>query len=243
MARLTQADQVAETLRSMGGYATLRDLYESVPYGSWGTRTPHATIRRILQNDTKKRFSKIRPGLWALREFKEEVLRKLSIDSSASPDQIIQFEHSYYQGMVVEIGNLLGYETFVPKQDRNRKFLDKELSKIASAKQIYRFTYPHLLKIASTVDVVWFNSRKMPRAFWEIEHTTDFRISLLKFVEFQDFRINFYVVSEANRRKLFEEKIKQEAYKPIREWVRFVSYDDIAERYSAAKIYPKLKEL
>lgn len=41
---------------------------------------------------------------------------------------------------------------------------------------MYEFTYPEILRKAKTVDTVWFNERKMPCAFYEVEHTTDIKI-------------------------------------------------------------------
>jgi len=39
------------------------------------------------------------------------------------------FNHSYYQGLLVEIGNLKKYKTFIPNQDRNKRFWERRLAK------------------------------------------------------------------------------------------------------------------
>jgi hypothetical protein len=64
MRRQTQAGDVERALVELGGYATLADLYKRIPIQNWGTKTPFATVRRILQMDS--RFFRIRPGLWGL---------------------------------------------------------------------------------------------------------------------------------------------------------------------------------
>jgi hypothetical protein len=243
MKRTTQADQVVEALRKKGGYATLKDLYNLVPHNEWGTQTPFATIRRILQKDPQSRFFRIRPGLWGLTELKEKILEQLSIDESASPKQVAKFDHSYYQGLVVEIGNLRGFKTFIPKQDRNKKFIEYKLDNIISLREIYQFTYEETVRRASTVDVIWFNERKMPHAFWEIEHTTDFRKALSKFVDLQDFRANFYVVADSSRRNQFEKRVSESAFRSIQKWVRFIDYEKLAKLHAAAKAYPQVQEL
>lgn len=61
---MTQEQQVVEMMRKAGGYATLRRLNEIVDYSAWKTKTPKATIRRIVQ--VSKQFFRIQPGLWAL---------------------------------------------------------------------------------------------------------------------------------------------------------------------------------
>ena len=71
--KYTQAQQVIDTLRQNGGYATLGDLYHLVDTSSWATKTPHESIRRIVQETSG--FFKIQPGLWALEECRDDVMR------------------------------------------------------------------------------------------------------------------------------------------------------------------------
>ena len=53
MEKITQDQQVIEALKSTGGYATLRRLYELVDFSGWGTKTPEASIRRIVQKNNR----------------------------------------------------------------------------------------------------------------------------------------------------------------------------------------------
>ena len=46
--------------------ATLVDLYHKTDVSTWGSKTPFASIRRIVQ--TNKEFYKVRAGLWGLCE-------------------------------------------------------------------------------------------------------------------------------------------------------------------------------
>ena len=46
-----------EVLRKVGGYATLRRLNELVDFTTWATKTPEASVRRIVQN-SKEIFRK-----------------------------------------------------------------------------------------------------------------------------------------------------------------------------------------
>lgn len=60
----TQGDVVVDALEQGDGMIALRDLYSACsPYFSdWGTKTPHATIRRIVQQDA--RVYKLKRGLY-----------------------------------------------------------------------------------------------------------------------------------------------------------------------------------
>lgn len=68
--------------------------------------------------------------------------------------------------------------------------------------KIYAFTYSEILRRAKTVDTIWFNKRKMPCAFYEVEHSTDIKNSLNKFYELQDFRAKFYIVAAKERENI-----------------------------------------
>jgi len=217
-------------MRESGGYATLGHLYRTallIPDCHWGTKTPFASIRRIVQ--VHKEFFKIRPGLWALESERETVLSKLALDVKADAREPERFNHSYYQGLLVEIGNLKNYETFVPPQDKNRHFLERKLAEVATMKEFYGFTYETLLRRAKTVDVSWFNRRRFPKAFFEVEHSTDMRNSLLKFMDFEDFRIKFHIVAAEARRREFDDKLSSTTFSPIQNVVKFLSYDKLAE--------------
>lgn len=230
LTKVKQHEAVIKAMRESGGYATLGHLYRTallVPDCQWGTKTPFASIRRIVQEHEE--FFRIRPGLWALESERETVMAKLAINEKADARESEKFNHSYYQGLLVEIGNLKEYETFIPPQDKNRHFLERRLAEIATMKEFYGFTYESLLRRARTVDVSWFNRRKFPKAFFEVEHSTDMRNSLLKFMDFEDFRIKFHIVAAEARRREFDDKMSSPTFLSIRDVVKFLSYDKLAE--------------
>lgn len=226
---MKQKYYVIDAMRANGGYATLQQLNMLVDFSTWKTKTPEASIRRIVQENDE--FFRIQPGLWALREYENEVNKKFNIIKS-NVESVSQFTHSYFQGIIVEIGNIKKLGTYVPPQDKNKLFLEKKLSDITTVHNIYKFTYDNIIRNAKTVDAIWFNERKMPCAFYEVEHTTNIKNSLNKFFELQDFRAKFYIVADKARKRQFEDVIGASIYNPIREMVGFVSYDDLVKQYS-----------
>ena len=231
---MKQHEAVFEAMRRNGGYATLGHLYRTalkIPGPHWGTKTPFASIRRIVQTHPNL-FFKIRPGLWALESERAAVLEKLALDAKAAPLEAEAFNHSYYQGLIVEIGNLKNYETFVPHQDKNKLFLSRRLAEVSTLREFHNFTYDSLLRRAKTVDVSWFNQRRLPKAFFEVEHSTGMHNSLLKFLDFEDFRINFFIVADANRKREFESKVASPTFSPIRHAIKFLDYDTLADTHS-----------
>ena len=225
---MKQKEYVIEAMKQNGGYATFQQLNAMVDFSTWGTKTPFASIRRIVQ--TNDEFFRVQSGLWALREFEKDVLKKFKIDIQ-SEKSINEFTHSYFQGIIVNIGNLRNFDTYVPPQDKNRLFLETKLCEITSTDKIYDFTYPDILRKAKTVDAIWFNERKMPCAFYEVEHSTNIKNSLNKFYDLQDFRAKFYIVAARERKRQFDDVINLSIYKSIKNIVNFVDYDALMKQY------------
>lgn len=236
---MKQFEQVIDIMRKNGGYATLGFLNQNVNVSEWKTKTPFATIRRIVQD--KRFFFKIKPGLWALNDFKSEIINKFNLETKSK--EADQFNHTYYQGLLVEIGNLNGYSTYVPQQDKNKLFLERKLGSVAELASIYEFSYSEIVDRARTVDVIWFNNRKLPYSFFEIEHTTDIQNSLLKFFDLQDYYSNFYIVSAKEREREFSKKLKYGAFGDIKERVQFIDYDYVAELHTKTSELNRIRKL
>lgn len=203
-------------------------LYQKVlkiPNVEWKTKTPFASVRRIVQDS--RFFFKIKPGLWALQEFKDRLPQEIYSQKKFSSSKVTEFNHSYYQGLLVEIGNLKKLKTSVPAQDKNRRYLNKTLGEVTTLKDTPQFTYPLLVKKARTIDVVWFNSRNMPESFFEVEHSTAIQNSLLKFVELQDFYSKFVIVADKVRYREFKSKLSLSAFQPITARMKFIDYEQV----------------
>jgi len=230
---MKQYEAVIKVMEENQGYATLGFLYQHairVPGVEWKTKTPFASMRRIVQDE--RFFFKIKPGLWALKSHRHLLPAEMIPSAKETPKQI-DFTHSYYQGLLVQLGNLRSYETFVPSQDKNKIFLGKErLGNLASCTKMYPFTYSHIISKAQTIDVVWFNSRKMLSSVFEVEHSTDMKNSLIKFVELQDFRTDMVIVAEGTRRRKYDETLSLNAFKSIRSLVNFWSYQQLSQLHS-----------
>jgi hypothetical protein len=234
----TQADAVVEVMEQNGGYATFGHLYQhvlNVPDVQWGTKTPFASMRRIVQLDP--RIFRVKPGLWALKSYKDKLPFPLEEKTKSDSARQEKFSHSYFQGLAVEIGNFKRFSTYVPAQDKNNLFLDKPLTSITTIHKLYEFAYPQILKNAKTVDVIWFNERKMPNTFIEVEHSTDIYNSLRKFGELQDFYGDFIIVAPEARKGEFEQKRASTAYRDVKDRVKFWGYEYVS------KVHTNLAEL
>lgn len=227
---MKQYEAVMKVMKENGGFATLGFLNQEVlkiKECEWKTKTPFASIRRIVQD--KRFFFKIKPGLWALKTLRNQLPEEIFSSARQSKAKQEEYNHTYYQGLLVEIGNLRKYQTHVPNQDKNKSYLGKKLCEITSMSDICKFTYDHIIKKARTIDVIWFNKRKMPNTLFEVEHSSDIQNSLLKFVELQDFYINFFIVADLVRRNDYCAKLSYVAFDGIRNRTKFLTYDQLSE--------------
>ena len=229
---MKQYEAVIQTLERLGGQATLAELYREVMKiedCKWETKTPFASIRRIVQ--VRPEIVKIRPGLWALRSYQNQLGLTAQEDQVQLAAKELTQNHAYYQGLLVVIGNLRGFGTFIPNQDKNHRFVNKPLGELRSLQVLPPFSHDSLVRRSGSVDVTWFNGRQMPNSFFEVEHTTDIQNSLMKFHDLQDFYARMVIVADDHRRAEFEQKIRRSALDTIKNRVNFLGYNLLVKQY------------
>ena len=100
---MKQYDAVIQTLERLGGVATLGQLNQEVfkiKDCEWKTKTPFASIRRIVQENPD--IYKIKPGLWALKSHQKELEERgiiVETEENKNSKIVQEFTHSYYQGL------------------------------------------------------------------------------------------------------------------------------------------------
>ncbi len=234
---MKQNKAVILTLKNLGGVATLGQLNQEVFKISdcvWGTKTPFASIRRIVQTD--KNIYKIRPGLYGLTKLKKENESKGIIqetETNKDSKEVIEFNHSYFQGLLLTIGNLKGLKTFIPNQDKNKLFLNEKLVNIRTLNELPQYSYTKFLLRSATIDVIWFNEREMPHSFFEVEHSTDIQNSLLKFNDLQDFYSRMVIVADKKRKEEYINKLKYSSFSNLHKLnrVSFMDYETLNKQY------------
>lgn len=236
--KMTQWEAVVETMRKLGGMATLGKLNQEVfkiTNCEWKTKTPFASIRRIVQQ-TPEFIYRIKPGLYGLVECKKELEANgfvVETEKNKKSKAFQEFTHSYYQGILLELGKLMEYNTYVPNQDKNKKYdVLHTLGNLSTLEAIPSFTYPHLVSRSSTIDVIWFNDRGLPNSFYEVEHTTDIQNSLLKYEELQDFYVHMFIVADVTRKEEYQKKMAYTAFKDLKGRVEFLDYERLIKIYN-----------
>ena len=155
-------------------------------------------------------------------------------DKNKNSAEVCNFNHTYYQGILLIIGKFHNMQTFIPNQDKNKKFYNgQKLQELSTLNELPHYSYPQLIKRSSTIDTIWFNARNMPDSFFEIEHSTDIQNSLLKFYDLQDFHARMVIVADIKRKQEFEYKMGFHAFKELnaQKRVSFLSYEALVKQY------------
>jgi hypothetical protein len=137
---MKQYEAVLMTVEKLGGIATLGQINQeifNIKDCEWKSKTPFASIRRIVQLD--KNIYRIKPGLYALKKFQKKFESEgilVENDKNIDTKEVIDFNHSYYQGLLLEIGNIKKYSTYIPAQDKNKLFINKPLREVSTIDKI-----------------------------------------------------------------------------------------------------------
>jgi hypothetical protein len=197
---------IEKIMHANGGVASLGLLYQqasqyrSLPSGDW-----QKTLRGVLYREVRRgRYVKVGLGVYALPSAQPQTSAYAQAVQGISPNAYLQQVndvHSAVEGMLLEIGNYLEYQTYT--SDRNRAFDGKRLGDLCRLQQVPPFTYSELMEVAARCDVIWFSnaSRPFPKYIYEVENTTNFVNSMHKMYQLRDIDARFVLVAPEKRRK------------------------------------------
>lgn len=234
---MTYSDAIEQVMLNNGYIAPLKLLYKEIwnykDRSSIKGKTPQMTIQERVQRD--ERFTRIGLGVYALTD-KIHLLKKQEFPKTET--ERIKTRHGEIQGMLLEIGNARKDVKETYTNDKKFIFQNKTLGSLATIQSVPMFTYEKIVKKSATfADVIWFNGeedRLFPSHIFEVENSTDFRDAFLKFLEMQYFLTEFVCVSPLDRKTKFENEIDRVAFRPIRDRIRFLSYENIENDYNVS---------
>lgn len=228
---LSYTEAIEKVMLDNGYVAPLKLIYKEI----WNYKdkskvtgkTPIDSIREKVQRN--KKFIRVGLGVYALSD-KLHLLEKQQ--EPKTEKEKVASKHGEIQGMLLEIGNSKNEVSDTYTNDKNFIFENKILGSISTLKSVPPFTYEHIIKNSvSFMDVIWFNERMFPSMVFEVENSTDFRDAFIKFMELIDFQTQFSCVAPLERKSKFDKEIVKNAFSPIRNRVKFYSYEEVESDY------------
>jgi len=223
--QLTYSEAIEKVLMANNYVAPLRKIYkEIVKHRPLTGQTPFNTIQERVQRDP--RFTRIGLGIYALTEHLDKLP---AFPKPRSKEEEKEQTHYSIQGMLLEIGNVEGFDTYSP--NKNAIFDNKPLLQIMTLSEFPNFTYPNTIQSVRFIDVLWFNDRGFPKFAFEVEITPQIRNSLLKFSELSDFYTTFYVIAEAKNQGKYHREVSRSVFREIKERCLFKTCDQVRNMY------------
>ncbi len=243
--RATWKDIVKNALEELGGQAHLSEINKIIE-GHPKTRTNPTwqnTIRRVVRQ--YKIFEPVPPersGVYRLT--KEAQIEARPQGLTKTPD----IDHGIVQGMLVALGKIYGYETYVPRYDQTtRVFQGKALREFISVSDCTDiFEGPNLSKIRE-IDVMWFDEDDyglFPVYAFEVEGTTDVKRGMDRLLKIpKRFSTYLFIIAPGKKEKdLFDRFINQTPFRDFRNKFRFRFYEELEDLYNSAMSHHNQRE-
>lgn len=149
-----------------------------------------------------------------------------------------EYTHTLVQGMLLELGNLLGYDTY--SADRNREYRNSTLAEIASLESLPDFTSRRILNAVRQIDVIWLQD-EFPICCFEIEHTTDVTKALLRMHQLLRFQTQFFIIGTKSLEAKFQAETSKTPFYQHRDRYFFRSYEEVQRFYRQAKRFMDIR--
>ena len=189
-----------------------------------------------LCNNFKKEFS-IKPQeldiLLTLiaKQKQDEIPEKQEHEKVVETEPITVNSHEEAEAALLEIGNLLGYETYTA--DPAKTFGERKLGGIASSKDV-----PENLRNAKNVqrtDVIWYKEEMPPSYFFEVEDKGTMRDALHRLYQARHLNVRFYIIGPKENRQKFEEWVSTAPYNSSRKLYNFKTFEELTQLYRLIK--------
>jgi len=146
--------------------------------------------------------------------------------------------HVEAEAILLEIGNLLGYETYT--SDPAKIFENKKLGIIASSEEV-----PEILRSTKNVertDVIWYKEDSPPSYFFEVEHGGTMRDALHRLYQARHLNAKFFIVGPEENRQKFEEWVSTSPYNSSRKLYNFKTFEELSKLYDLIKSAENFKK-
>lgn len=152
--------------------------------------------------------------------------------------------HTQMQVALVEIGNALGFNTWIAKNDQSIQVRDTRLGNmsgvIQSLDEVPILYTPESKRAALLIDGIWFsdNFNRIP-AVLEVEHSTGVTSGLTRMLKFKEtlpsVNMTFTIVAPDDLRGKVVSEANNAVFRPLE--ARFMPYSKVQELYGFIRRY------
>jgi len=236
--RLTWKDVVRDALSELGGQAHLSEINKKVE-GHTKTKTNPTwrdTIRRVVRQ--YKIFEPVPPDRSGVYKLVEEEIPETGPQAFTEEPET---NHGIAQGMLVILGKIYGYETYVPPRDQTiRRFQGSPLRDFVTVSDCTNiFLGSRNLPKIREIDALWFDEDDdglFPTYAFEVEETTGVRNGLDRLLKIpRRYLVNFYIIAPSTKEKdLFNRYVNQTPFRSFKDRFSFRYYQELEGLYNFA---------
>jgi predicted RNA-binding protein len=166
---------------------------------------------------------------------KPEKKEDVSQSSDARPIEVRK--HTEIEYLLLNLGNEMGFNVWVARNDKNREFLGRKFSEYFKLKDSLPLQFDDAtLRTVELIDVLWLKGNAIVAAF-EVESTTSIYSGLLRMSDLismqPNINIPLYLVAPDERRKKVFEEINRPTFSrlnpPLAKVCRYISFDTLIE--------------
>lgn len=156
-----------------------------------------------------------------------EILTPSAAITSAKHDSRAELnKHSELQGMLLQIGNVRGAQTYCA--NKSPRFKGKPLGEIATVKELPEFPGINY-DMVRQIDVIWLD-KSFPVHAFEVELTTGIWSGLVRLGEFRRLNTVFHVVTESDE-KAFKRRVAGDIFAEMIDRCHHANAVEIRELY------------
>lgn len=164
------------------------------------------------------------------------------------PGSSPEVDHAMAQGMLVTLGSIYGYETFVPKTDQTiRSYGGRTLANVVSVRDCDEVLQSANIARIREIDVMWFAEDEdglYPVCAFEVEHTTRVKEGLDRLLKIPArYASKLFVVGPgAATEALFANLLRTEPFRTHSGRFAFRSYEQLQSVHNAAVDHRKARD-
>lgn len=144
--------------------------------------------------------------------------------------------HTEAQGIILELGQILGYDTYVA--DPSKAYRGKRIEEVATCRDIPP-EYQGIKNIEK-VDVIWFGSASF--CFFEVvDSIGTLNEALHRLFQALPLNAKFFVVAPEDHRSKFEKYMSESPYKVYKHRYYFRSYQELASFFELTKDFTEAR--